>query len=163
LRNRAAWHTDRDILVFCDANVETPREWVGALLTAFADPAVAAAGPAITDMYRRDFTGFGMCWRDAELNTTWLGKWSDQPCPSPLLAGSFFAVRRDVFQQLGGFDSNMQNSGAEDSELCLRLWTLGWECHVIPELQVLWMNPYSSGAIRTEEYWDDLLHNLLRL
>jgi hypothetical protein len=163
MRNRAAGPSTADILVFVDANVEVPRQWISSLLEAFANTRVVAAGPAITDMYERHFTGFGMKWSDAELNTAWLPRRGDGPSEVPLLSGTFLAVRRRIFHQLGGFDPGMRGSGAEDAELCLRLWTLGFECQVVPRLEVLWMNPYASGAIRLHQYWSDLLYNLLRL
>lgn len=163
LRNRVAAQASADILVFCDANVETPRRWVEALLQPFHNPRVAAAGPAITDMYERAFTGFGMRWTDAELNTAWLPRRADYPFEAPLLPGTFLAVRRSVFHAVGRFDAGMRGTGGEDVELSFRLWTLGFECRVTPGLQVLWMNPYATGAIRPQQYWNDLLHNLLRL
>ena len=41
-RNRAASLATADIMVFADANVEAPRQWVGPLVEAFANKAVAA-------------------------------------------------------------------------------------------------------------------------
>jgi hypothetical protein len=57
----------------------------------------------------------------------------------------------------------MRTSGADDLEFCFRLWTSGQECHLAPQLSVSWMNPFAAGALRPEHYWQDLLHNLLRL
>lgn len=162
-RNRAAGESAKNILIFTDANVQTPRHWVGPLLSAFRNREVAAAGPGIVDMYERASKGYGMKWTNAQLNTAWLPKTGDQPYAVPLLPGVFLAVRRSVFRRLGGFDSGMTGAGGDDTELCFRLWTAGYECRVAPGLEVLWMNPYSQGAIPTNKYWGDLLGNLLRL
>ena len=162
-RNRVAGESTTDILVFTDANVQAPQQWVDPLLSAFRNRRVAAAGPAIVDMYERTSKGFGMKWANPQLKTVWLPKAGDAPYAVPLLTGVFLAVRRRVFHQLGGFDAGMSGSGGEDQELCLRLWRSGYECHVAPRVEVLWMNAYAQGAIQPQCYWSDLLGNLLRL
>ena len=105
----------------------------------------------------------GMMFTDSELNTIALPKRQESAYPVPLLPASFLAIRREVFQQVGGWDGGMRQSGADDLELCLRLWTSGFECFVVPRLAVAWMNPFAAGALRATDYWQDLLHNLLRL
>ena len=77
-------------------------------------------------------TGYGQKWRDASLAVEWLGRQGGAPYPVPLLCGCFLAMRRDVFAEVGGFDAGMVLWGAEDSELSIRLWTLGYECWVAP-------------------------------
>lgn len=162
-RNRVAALYMKDVLVFCDANVEAPPRWAGPLLKAFAAPYAAAVGPAVADMYEHRDKGFGMKWVDAELNTAWLAKAGDSPYPVPLLPGMFLAVRRSVFQNIGGFDQGMRGSGGDDVDLCFRIWTAGRRCMVTPNLEISWMNPFMAGAVRESDYWGDLLHNLLRL
>jgi len=78
----------------------------------------------------------------------------------PLLSGAFVAMRRNVFASIGGFDPAMEAGGVEDAELSFRLWTLGYRCVVVPELDVahLFRNdrPYPIG-------WEQVLFNKLRL
>ncbi|MGA8938583.1 MAG: glycosyltransferase [Acidobacteriaceae bacterium] len=162
-RNRIAALSRKNILVFCDANTAPPRHWADSLLFPFASPTAAAVGPAIADMYKHESKGFGMQWTDAELNTAWLPQQNDKPYPVPLLPGMFLAVRRPIFKNIGGFDAGMRGSGGDDVELCFRLWTAGYQCVVNPKLVVPWMNPYAVGAVHIKDYWEDLLHNLLRL
>jgi hypothetical protein len=162
-RNRAASQCAADILVFTDANVQAPARWVDPLIGAFRRDRVAAVGPALADMYQRDLKTFGLNFSDAELTTSALPRQQDRPYPVPLLAGVFLAVRRRLFEQVAGFDRGMRQSGADDLELCFRLWTSGYECFLVPELSIAWMNPFAAGALRPHQYWQDLLHNLLRL
>jgi GT2 family glycosyltransferase len=162
-RNHAAANANGDVLVFCDANVQAPRLWAEPLLQAFRNDRTAAVGPAIADMYEPEIKGFGMRLADEELNTAWLPRRHDQPYAVPLLSGLFFAVRREVFERLGGFDDGMRGGGADDMELSFRLWTSGFECLVAPSLEVMWMNSFAAGALSREDYWSDLLHNLIRL
>jgi hypothetical protein len=125
--------------------------------------APAAVAPATADLYEPTLQSFGLNFQDAELNTVPLAKQRDEPYPVPLLPGVFLAVTRQAFEHVGGLDAGMRQSGADDLELCLRLWTSGYECLIAPELSVSWMNPFAAGALRPEQYWPDLLHNLLRL
>jgi hypothetical protein len=163
-RNRAALGCSRDILVFTDANVRAPERWASGLLHPFREhPDAAAVGPAIADMYRPHLQSFGMMFADAELSPAPLARREQGAYPAPLLPGAFLAVRRSVFERLGGFDAGMRGSGADDLELCLRLWTSGLLCFVAPDVSVAWMDPFAAGALRVGDYWQDLLHNLLRL
>jgi GT2 family glycosyltransferase len=163
-RNRAAAECSRDILLFADANVQAPERWVGPLLKVFEDnPVAAAVGPALTDMYQSHVQTFGMRFCDGELSTMALPKQHDAPYPVPLLPGTFLAARREVFDQMCGLDGGMRQSGAEDLELCLHLWTSGFQCFVVPQVSIAWMNPFAAGAMQPKHYWQDLLHNLLRL
>jgi GT2 family glycosyltransferase len=153
----------KEILLFTDANTQAPEHWAGLLTSSFRDARVGAAGPAVSDMYHPGAKGYGMRWIDAELNGAWLPKGKEATHIVPLLSGVFLAIRRSAFIDIGGFDPGMPSGGGEDAELCYRLWCLRWKCVVNPALEVLSLNPYAEGAVRPDEYWEDLLHNLLRL
>jgi glycosyltransferase involved in cell wall biosynthesis len=161
-RNFGAQHATGDVLVFSDAHVRTPEGWSAPLLELLARPNVGAVAPAIGMLQpaAAASTGFGQKWSDASLAVGWLGQQSSTPYPVPLLCGCFLALRRDVFTESGGFDSGMVVWGAEDSELSIRLWTLGYECWVAPEVDV-------QHAFRArfpyEVKWEPVLHNRLRL
>ena len=139
-----------------------PEGWSDPLLELLARPEVGAVAPAISMMQpaAAASTGYGQKWCDASLAVGWLGQQSSAPYPVPLLCGCFLALRRDVFTEIGGFDSGMVLWGAEDSELSIRLWTLGYECWVAPEVDV-------QHAFRArfpyEVKWEPVLHNRLRL
>lgn len=162
-RDRIARNSSQDILVFTDSNIQAPQRWLEQLLPAFDDPEVAAAGPAIVDLYDRDFKGYGIKWADAELSTDWLPRRGDMPYSVPFLPRVFLAVSRTAFERVGGLDAGMLGSMGDDLELCFRLWTHGFQCVVVPAFEVLWMNAFAAGAIRKSDYWSDMLYNMLRL
>jgi glycosyltransferase involved in cell wall biosynthesis len=161
-RNFGARHAHGDVLVFSDAHVCAPPGWSEPLLEVLARPEVGAVAPAIGVMRSAagESVGYGQKWCDASLSVGWLGRQGSTPYPVPLLCGCFLALRRDVFTEVGGFDSGMVLWGAEDSELSIRLWTLGYECWVVPELDV-------QHAFRArfpyEVKWEPVLHNRFRL
>ncbi len=131
-RNFGAEHAQGEVLVFSDAHVVVPADWSVPLLEVLARPEAGAVAPAISMMRSGGVgsTGYGQKWRDASLEMEWLGRQSgpqkDAPYPAPLLCGCFLALRHDLFREIGGFDAGMVLWGAEDSELSIRLWTLGY-------------------------------------
>jgi glycosyltransferase involved in cell wall biosynthesis len=160
-RNLGASQAKGDVLVFSDAHVVAPPGWVDPLVDVLARPEVGAAAPAISTMRPAvEATGYGQKWQDASLTVAWLGQKSSAPYPVPLLGAGFLALRRDVFTEIGGFDSGLVLWGAEDSELSMRLWMYGYECWVVPGVDV-------QHAFRTkfpyEIKWEPVLHNRLRL
>ncbi len=80
--------------------------------------------------------GYGYTLTGARMNTRWLGWPGAAPQPVPMLCGCFMAMRPSVFDEVGGFDSGFTGWGAEDTELSLRLWLLGYECRVVPSVHV---------------------------
>ena len=104
--------------------------------------------------------GFGAKWCLPGLNFQWLGYQGADPHEAPLLGGAFLAMRRNLFEACGGFDAGLIGWGAEDSELCARLWMLGYSCLVIPTIAV------AHEFRETFRYAVDqalIVHNLLRL
>jgi GT2 family glycosyltransferase len=59
--------------------------------------------------------------------------------------GAFLAMRRSLFEECGGFDAGLFGWGAEDSELCARLWMLGHSCVVVPTIARPWLCTTSSA------------------
>lgn len=159
-RNFGAARARGELLVFSDAHVAAPLGWLEPLREVLADPGVGAVGPVVSAMGQPACRGYGYAWKDAALNTEWLPWQGDQPHPVPMIAGCFVALRREVFAAVGGFDPGMVLYGVEDTELCLRLWTLGYGCLVAPAVTVEHLfraaHPYHVP-------WEALLHNTLRM
>jgi GT2 family glycosyltransferase len=159
-RNHGAAMASGEVLVFADAHIETPIKWWVPLIEALDDPRVGAAAPAIYDMNHPDAKGFGMHFVMPNLVPGFLFKRGEAPYAVPALPGCCLAMRRDVFDAVGGFDGGMIDWGMVDSELCLRLWLLGYELRLIPQVEVghlfreVLPYPVSRGSY---------LHNKLRL
>ncbi len=135
-RNYGVLELGCDVLVFSDAHVDVSSDWWDPLVSALADPAVGAVAPSVVAMGEPSWKGWGMTWSDAALNVEWLPYPGDAPVGVPMLCGCFLAMRREVFERCGGFDDGLFRWGAEDLELSLRLWTLGYQCLVVPEVEV---------------------------
>ena len=52
----------------------------------------------------------------------------------PFVGACALAIRRELFQDLGGFDGGLTGYGSfEDAELALRCWSLGHDVQVVPQ------------------------------
>src|SRR5262249_12279390 len=122
--------------VFSDAHVDVAWGWLDGLLGVLERPGVGVVGPAVSVMGGPRAVGYGYTLCDLSLNTRWLARESAEPHAVPMVCGCFMAMRREVFEAVGGFDGGFEGWGAEDSELCLRLWLLGYECFVAPAVEV---------------------------
>jgi GT2 family glycosyltransferase len=159
-RNLGANVAVGSLLVFSDAHVEPDAVWARHFERALADPGVGAVGPAILAMGSPSDAGYGRRWKDAALNAQWMPRQAAHPYPVPMLGGGFLAMRREVFEETGGFDTGLLLWGGEDLELCARLWMLDYSCLVLPAVRVAHLfrarSPYPVP-------WELVLHNLLRI
>jgi GT2 family glycosyltransferase len=114
LRNRAAAAAAGDILAFVDADHEIAPTWITAAADVFNDPHVAATGALYTPPPDGTWTQrmFGVL-RGRTIghsDAAWLGSGN-------------LAVRREVFEQVRGFDETLET--CEDVDLCQRIRQAG--------------------------------------
>jgi GT2 family glycosyltransferase len=159
-RNWGARHSLGQILVFSDAHIDPPSGWWQPMAEALASPTVGAVGPVLIDTAERDCKGYGMRFTGPNLEVEWLDLQETTPYPVPLLPGGFWAMRRDTFERTGGFDEGMIRWGVEDLEFSVRLWLLGYELRLVPQVEVAHCFR-ENGAYSVDWAW--ILHNRLRL
>jgi GT2 family glycosyltransferase len=103
----------------------------------YPDGTVQSAGCGFT-------RGLGGTWRlyahlDGSLPQSSLGG------DYPYLAGAALLVRTELFRALGGFDERYRN-GAEDVDLCLRIWQSGSRVHFVPEAPIVHLEGATRGT-----------------
>ncbi len=102
-----------------------------------------------------------------------LGRWFQRKLISPYdpdtrqevqaISGAAMLVRREVFEQAGGFGECFIHCG-EDLDLCYRIRRAGWKVYFVPEARVVHLRGQSSrqvpvrtlvnGAISIQRYFD---------
>jgi glycosyltransferase involved in cell wall biosynthesis len=139
-RAAGASHANGDVLVFLDGHT---RPDVGAIERLVADvrqlkvPAIVTpAVPALdvsswtTDTaqvgngYGLDLETFDCGWLPLNELTS-IVELGSQFFESPALIGCAFAVSRDLYEKLQGFDSGMKSWGMEDLDFGIRCWLMG--------------------------------------
>ena len=119
-------------LVFLDNDTEVQTGWLKSLIeTAERDADVGAVGPLVLDSDGRVLEAGAIIWRDGEVSGYGRGRAHEDRRLSfarevDCCSSASLLVRREVFQQLGGFDARFRSSGrAAFADLCLGLRSLG--------------------------------------
>jgi GT2 family glycosyltransferase len=159
-RNHGAALATGEVLIFADAHIAVPAGWWRRLVKTAQEPCIGAVAPAVCDSSRPGIKGFGLRFADAALHIEWLRRMPRGVHTAPILPGCCLAMRRAVFEAVGGFDAGLIRWGEVDNELAVRLWLLGFELRVVAGVTVRHLfrdrHPY---RVR----WKEVIHNKLRL
>lgn len=159
-RNFGASRATGDVVLFADAHIRAPEGWYEPLIEALRDPAVGAVAPGIFSLTEPERRGFGLDLIGPELHARWRNRQASTPYPVPVLPGAFLAMRRETFSETGGFDPGLHQLGGNDNELSCRLWLLGYQLLVVPDVEVGHLfrtaPPYATN-------WSAVVHNRLRM
>jgi GT2 family glycosyltransferase len=139
--NRAAEVADYEILVFVNPDTAVDPDWLYHLLRPFKDPAVGATTSKIKLM--SDSNRLNTCGNTVHISgltlCRGLGRSKDlYRCMDEVdaISGAAFAMRREIFEQLGGFDEDFFLY-MEETDLSVRARLAGWKCLYVPESIVL--------------------------
>jgi hypothetical protein len=158
-RNFGTQFATGSLVLWSDAHVDPGPGWPEAFAAVLADPRAGAVSPAIASLNDTSRVGYGLRWKNAALEVEWLNRKDNDPYPVPIVSSCFMAMRREVFDQTGGFDPGLILWGGGEMELSFRLWALGYECRVVPGTRIAHLfRPRFPYAVKAVE----VLHNLLR-
>ena len=156
-RNFGAAAAKGELLCFCDAHVEVEDCWLDKLARPLFDGEAELICPGIASTANPRAIGYGVTWDD-HLNWRWLHEEPAAVKYIPLVPGGCLMVRRDVFEELGGFEKAFRVFGYDDQEFSLKAWLFGYRAAVAPQVVVRHVfrqrHPYPVS-------WLDLIHNLL--
>jgi GT2 family glycosyltransferase len=123
-RNTGAFHLDTPLIALLDDDAYAHPGWLAGLLAPFEDPEVCGTGGAISPAWETDRPA----WVPDEFLWAWGGSYTGMPTvTSPVrnVWSASMAVRRDVFEAVGGFRVGFGKVGdrsrPEDTDLCLRM------------------------------------------
>lgn len=163
--NAGAARTTADILVFLNDDTVVQTGWLEALTQPLSGPeGVAIAGAAL--FYpdgQIQHTGVFLRRDPAGRLEAYNRRSQAKAGPVPAVTGACLAIRRDVWDELGGFDESYVN-GYEDVDLCLRAREAGHEV-VLTAAQVVHLESRSPGRFDhaqqnidlLQQRWGDLL------
>jgi len=142
LRNAGARDSDCPILCFLDSDCVVPPGYFEALCQVMSNPEVAATGRRVD--YPADGAWIERTWHSMHSSTS-------NGFRKYLNSGNF-AIRREVFESIGGFNEAMITG--EDSELGQRLNARGFRIWESGDLAVLHLdNPQSISGFFKKEVW----------
>jgi GT2 family glycosyltransferase len=159
-KNFGAQFAGGSCILWSDAHIDPQPGWPQTFAGLLADPLVGAVGPAVASQQNPASVGFGLRWKNAALDVEWLPRSGDEPHAVPIVSSLFMGMRREVFEQTGGFDPGLIRWGGGEMELSFRLWSLGYECRIAPRSRVshLFRSRFPYRVSPAE-----ILHNLIRV
>lgn len=143
------------VLVFLNPDTAVERGWLSPLLTALEeDPQAGMATSCI--LLLNDPARVNTCGNDLHLSGLALCRGMGQPVASrpnikkrvAAVSGAAFAVRRELFEAVGGFDETFFLY-MEDTDLSLRVQLAGYHCVLVPESVVYHDYSLSFGPMKT--------------
>lgn len=157
-RNFGAEKAQGDTLVFVDAHVDFEANWGPALeddvrrVKGIVTPCVRVAGGTSAK-------GYGFRWKNLQMDLEWMEDTVHEMREVPFACACCLALRKDLFERIGAFDSGTRLWGSEDAEISMRAWLMGYDVVCDPALQVDHsfrdVHPYPVA-------WFDELYNKLR-
>ncbi|MGB3541546.1 glycosyltransferase family 2 protein [Rubrivirga sp.] len=156
--NAALEDATGSLVCFLNNDVEVPPNWLRPLVAALEDDAVAAVQPKllqVDDRSRFEYAGAAGGFLDAlavpftrgrifEALEVDRGQYDDARDVF-WATGAAMLVRRDAFEDAGGFDESF-GMHQEEIDLCWRLWRAGWRVRVEPASEVYHLGGASLPA-----------------
>jgi glycosyltransferase involved in cell wall biosynthesis len=135
-RNRGVQQTRGDVIVFTDADCLARPNWLAVLAECFKDPKVTIVGGGVDIFCSRNL------WTLAD-NISMFYEYLDiHPAGERLQLPSLnLAIRRQVFDEVHGFDERYPRPSSEDSDLTIRLRKLGHRLYFEPGAVVIHQPP----------------------
>uniref|UniRef100_A0A914W963 Polypeptide N-acetylgalactosaminyltransferase n=1 Tax=Plectus sambesii TaxID=2011161 RepID=A0A914W963_9BILA len=136
-----------DVLTFLDSHCECTNGWLEPLLGRIKEDRKAVVCPVIdvindrTFAYQKGIELFrgGFNWN---LQFRWYAVPPHEikrrsvdgtsPIASPTMAGGLFSIDRKYFEELGGYDHEMDIWGGENLEISFRIWQCGGRVEILP-------------------------------
>lgn len=150
-RNTAVETSRHEVVVFIDDDALPAAQWLGGLVSAFAQPAVAGAGGQAVARWEQEQPG----WFPDEflwvVGCSYRGQTAAGPVRNPL--GCNMAFRAAAFRRVGGFDPAIgrlgtRPLGCEETEFCVRVAREleGSEVVLVPGAAVTHRVPQDRGT-----------------
>jgi glycosyltransferase involved in cell wall biosynthesis len=159
-RNWGATHASAEVLFITDAHVQPSSGWDRLVLENIRARRILAA--TVTQK-GSGFHGYGCRLVVPSMGTYW-NKEPVRALSEVQIAGCVgTAIPRDLFLQLGGYDSGMRLYGGAEPEFSIRAWLQGSEIMVVPWLMMQHrfkdQNERESFLAQTRPY---MVHNSIR-
>jgi GT2 family glycosyltransferase len=158
-RNFGAGKASNDVLLFADAHTHFRPGWGPKLLNDFEQNERCLATPCVTVMGDENRRGCGFKWTNMSMEIFWLPDLRQEIHEIPFACSCCMAVMKEVFDEIGQFDSGIRFWGEEDSEISMRAWLMG--CSVLCDPSIRIGHEFRNEHPYNIE-WSDTIYNKVR-
>jgi glycosyltransferase involved in cell wall biosynthesis len=140
-RNCGAFAGRREWILFVDSDAVPPPGWRDSLLRDSGDV------QALQAVYSREAPGRSAAtfYKNYYYHYTFTRRIRERHIPG--CGTFFFAVRRDAFTSLGGFDEKIAGATVEDADFAARLNASGGRILLLPGLEILHLREYTLRGL----------------
>lgn len=148
-RSRGAQEATGEVIVYLDAHCEVNTNWLPPLLAPIYRDRTVMTVPVIDGIDHNTFAyhsvysdahhyrgifEWGMLYKENEVpkREQRRRKHNSEPYKSPTHAGGLFAINREYFLELGGYDPGLLVWGGENFELSFKIWQCGGSIEWVP-------------------------------
>ncbi|OPL19706.1 MAG: hypothetical protein AVO35_01665 [Candidatus Aegiribacteria sp. MLS_C] len=156
-RNTGAAAAGGEWILFVDSDAVAPRNWRARMTEAIGEGA-----DGVQAVYGRETVGSDAAtfYKNFYYHYTFTRR-----IKGDYITGCgtfFFAVRRKIFADLGGFDENIPGATVEDADFAARLISGGGRIRIARDLEVLHLRKYTFGQLMRYE-WNMMVSKVLYL
>jgi glycosyltransferase involved in cell wall biosynthesis len=159
-RNRGAEVASGDILFMTDAHVEFSTGWDDLVLRRIRGDRILAG---TTIQKGTQFRGYGCNLVIPPMGTAWRSQPANGTAAVQIASCNATVLTRELFLDLGGYDTGMILYGGGVPEFSVRAWMRGAEIHSVSQLEVQHQfrsrDEFAVFLYSIREYW---VHNSLR-
>ncbi len=144
-RNAGAREASGDILVFTDADTIPHADWLEELVAPFADPAIQACAGTYTIANSGNALAETV-QKEIEMRHRSYGDFIK-------FAGTYnLAIRKQLFEKIGGFNETYTQASGEDNDLCYRILREGHEIRYVGSARVAHHHPVKLSKYLKEQF-----------
>ena len=153
--NAGAAKARGDFLVFLNNDTQVQPGWLDALIETFAirpDAGLVGSRLIFPDGRQQEAGGIvfhdGSSWNYGHLDDPYKPEYSYLREPD-YVSGASLAIRRELFERLGGFDEHFAPAYYEDADLAFRVRAAGYRVYYQPLSRVVHFEGVSAGTDET--------------
>jgi GT2 family glycosyltransferase len=163
-RNKGIQAASHPIIAFTDDDVLVDKDWTSHIKGCFDDKrTMSVTGPVIPMRLQNEseylfekYWGLNKGYLPQVFDHQYFLDHLDEPVPVwDIGAGANMAFRKELFQQIGGFDERLDVGKAGcsgDSEFWYRVLAAGWTCRYLPHVLVYHNHRQSLSALKRQVF-----------